>query len=98
MVSFISAHSTILTILPHYCTEEGYTALKAATLLSIIGAANILGRLLAGWISNFERVDCMFVNIVALFMGGIACLVVPFTHNYMLMCIEAAVFGTGMGK
>ncbi|ELU07220.1 hypothetical protein CAPTEDRAFT_23618, partial [Capitella teleta] len=89
---------TILTLLPDYAVQQpGVTSGQSALLLSIIGATNTAARLLAGWISNMPSVSCLWVNAVALFVGGLSCIAIAYSHTFYLLAIEAAVFGMCMG-
>lgn len=91
-----TTHSTVLTILPHQAVLQGISNSRAALLLSIIGVTNTCGRILAGWISDRPEVDVLWVNIIALFLGGAVCVVIPFTASYALLCLQAAIFGLCM--
>ena len=95
----VAAHSTILTLLPDYAIQQpGVSTNQAAMLLSIIGATNTAARVLAGWISDMPKVNCIWVNVAALFIGGAICVAVAFTHMYPLLAVEAGVFGLCMGE
>ena len=95
---FVTVHSTILTILPHQAVLHGIPESKAAMLLSVIGITNTLGRILAGWITDRPEVDVLWVNIAALLVGGAVCVAIPFTSNYSVLLLQAAIFGTCMGE
>ena len=45
---YFLAHSSVLTILPEHAVECGLDKHEGSFLVSIIGIANILGRLMAG--------------------------------------------------
>ncbi|ELU07222.1 hypothetical protein CAPTEDRAFT_190146 [Capitella teleta] len=95
---FWTTHLTIITLLPDYAVQQpGVTSGQSALLLSIIGATNTAARLLAGWISNMPSVSCLWVNAVALFVGGLSCIAIAYSHTFYLLAIEAAVFGMCMG-
>ena len=67
-------------------------------MLSIIGIANTIARVLCGWISDQPWADCLIINNVALIMGGVATILCPFCFNYGLLATYSAVFGSGIGK
>jgi hypothetical protein len=86
------------TYLPHHATEMGLSLEQAAFLLSIIGIANTIARVLCGWVSDQSWADCLIINNVALMMGGIATVLCPFCYNYAMLATYSAVFGSGIGS
>ena len=69
----------------------------ATFLLSVIGIANTVGRILVGWMSDRPWADCLIIHNVALIIGGIATGFVPFMPNYVILCIYCATFGFCIG-
>ncbi|XP_074652406.1 monocarboxylate transporter 12-like [Tubulanus polymorphus] len=66
---------------------------RAAFLLSILGITNTVGRVVSGWVSDQPWADCLLINNVALVIGGVATVLVPFCVNYPLLTVYACVFG-----
>ncbi|ELT97508.1 hypothetical protein CAPTEDRAFT_171008 [Capitella teleta] len=84
------------TYLPHHATKMGLSLEEAAFLLSIIGIANTIARVLCGYVSDQPWADCLVINNVALMMGGLATILCPFCYNYAMLAIYSAVFGVGI--
>lgn len=57
-----------------------------------------VGRLLAGWLADHPRINVVWINATALFIGGITNWLFTVTANYYLLAAEAIVFGLCMGK
>ena len=70
----------------------------ATFLLSVIGIANTVGRILVGWVSDQPWADSLIIHNVALIIGGIATAIVPYLPNYVLLCVYCALFGFSIGK
>lgn len=64
-----------------------------AFLMSLIGICNTIGRVLCGWISDHPKVDAIMVNNLALIIGGIATVLLPFIRNVSLLYLYGVVFG-----
>lgn len=90
-----TTHASVLTILPNYATMSGVSKFRAGFLLSIVGISNILGRLCAGFLA--DRLDCVKINMVALFTGGLVNLMIPFFTNYYMLAGLSTIFGLCMG-
>ena len=88
----------MLSILPDFAVLNGKTKTQASLLLSLIGVANVLGRLLAGFLADRPQIDSLWVNTAALFTGGLANILIPFTTAFPLLAIEAFTFGLSLGK
>ena len=52
-----------------------------------------MGRLISGYISDFESVDSHFVTNVCILVSGVAVFCVPFCYDYVSFCIAATFFG-----
>lgn len=74
-------------------TTKGIEESSASLLLSIIGIVNTAGRLISGYISDFDSVDSLFVTNVCIAVSGAAVFCVPFCFDYVSFCVAASVFG-----
>ncbi|PVD27383.1 hypothetical protein C0Q70_12541 [Pomacea canaliculata] len=68
----------------------------AAFLISIIGIANTVGRVMVGYFSDKPWVDPLLCNNFALIIGGAATITVPWIKVYGLFAVYAMVFGTSI--
>lgn len=66
---------------------------QAAFLLSVIGITNTVGRVAAGWLADFPRVNSLLLHNVAIIAGGLACMLNTFCTTFALMCAFSAFFG-----
>ncbi|ELU15285.1 hypothetical protein CAPTEDRAFT_171191 [Capitella teleta] len=73
--------------------ETGYSKTHAAMLLSMLGITNTVGRVVAGWVSDRPWADCLLINNVALIVGGLSTMAVPFLDEYWMLVAYATVFG-----
>lgn len=75
-------------------TEElNITPEKSAFLLSLIGIANTVGRIMSGVIADMRKVDSLIINNVSLILAGIATAMSPLCKTFSTLCTYAVVFG-----
>jgi len=78
-----------------YATDLGIAATSAATILTFMGGANILSKIIAGAVaarygSKLAMFFFLVCEVIALFAFAV-------TRDYWLFCIVAALFGFGFG-
>jgi len=66
---------------------------SASFLLSIIGITNTVGRVACGALSDHPKVNVLFVNNVALTVGGIVTMLTPLFPSYNMLMVYACIFG-----
>lgn len=72
---------------------------KAAWLLSAIGIANTLGRVVFGFLADLRWVNRLMLYNTALTICGVATALSPFVGgNYELLMVYSAVFGIFIGE
>jgi len=81
------------TFLPDYAISEGIKRDNAAFLLSIIGIANTVARVLVGWVSDQSWADCLLINNCALIMGGAVTMMCTLFKSYGLLAGYSTLFG-----
>ena len=54
---------------------------------------NFLGRVLAGWLSDYPFIDALFVTNVAVFLGGLSVIAMPLCSTYGLFVAISLAFG-----
>jgi len=71
---------------------------SATFLVSIIGIANTIGRVMCGWLADNPHINALVINNVALTVGGLATAFVPYFNTFTLLVIYSCVFGLCMGN
>lgn len=66
---------------------------NAAFLISIIGIANTIGRVVTGWLADLRKIDSLVITFLSIFVCGIATALFPLCNTYVLLCVVASVFG-----
>ena len=74
------------------------TPQQSALLLSIIGIFNTVSRVLVGWVADRPWADVLILNSVALVMGGVSTMFVPYYSSFGIMAVYSAVFGVAIGR
>ncbi|KAI8780177.1 monocarboxylate transporter 13 [Biomphalaria glabrata] len=82
--------------LPTHATDLGLDSTQGAFLISIIGITNTVGRVAVGFISDQSWADCLLINNVALILGGVATIFVPYYPEYYLLAIYSCIFGAAI--
>lgn len=67
-------------------------------LVSTIGITNTIGRVVCGMVSSLPGVDALFINNMALTVGGIATIVSGVSLSFGYQIFYSSVFGLAMGK
>ena len=75
----------------------GLSKNQGAWLISIIGIANTVARVVCGFISDLPSVDALLLNNLALVIAGVATFLCPLCYSFALLAVYAAVFGCGIG-
>ncbi|XP_031627807.1 monocarboxylate transporter 14-like [Contarinia nasturtii] len=88
--------------IPFFCIVDHATELniskdQASYLLSIIGIANTLSRLIMGYISDKSWVDRLWLYNISLVICGLATVASVLCTNFYELSIYAAVFGFSIG-
>ncbi|XP_045207943.2 monocarboxylate transporter 3-like [Mercenaria mercenaria] len=81
------------TYIPDLADEFGMTSQQGAMLISIIGILNTVARVLVGWLADRPWADPLKINSVALLIGGVATMFVPYYSHYGAMSTYCVVFG-----
>ncbi|ESO98864.1 hypothetical protein LOTGIDRAFT_213657 [Lottia gigantea] len=84
--------------IPDRAIESGIGDSQAAFLLSVIGIANTIGRVLFGWLSDRQEVNRLMLYNTALTICGVATALSPFCGgSYPWLVAYCAVFGLFIG-
>lgn len=79
-----------------FLVDHGSTPRLAATVVSAVGAASMVGKIGGGWLSDFLRREVVYVLGMASVIAGIAVLGLVATHPAVLLgYLYAALFGMG---
>jgi hypothetical protein len=70
----------------------------AIWLVSTIGITNTIGRVACGVVSSLPGVDALFINNVALTVGGVATILSGISLSFSYQIFYSSVFGLSMGK
>jgi len=80
--------------IPSLAKLRGVNPIDASFLLSIVGICNTLGRILSGFLTDLPGVNSLVVTTIALGVGGIAPLAMPFCESYWSFVLTSVLFGT----
>lgn len=67
-------------------------------LVPTIGITNTIGRVVCGMVSSLPGVDALFINNMALTVGGIATILSGVSLSFGYQIFYTIVFGLAMGK
>ena len=90
-------HSVLHSIFcyTHWATK---TTLKYTTIPIIPGITNTIGRVLAGFLADFQQINSLFLHNNMMILGGMACILNMFATTYQGMIAFCAFFGLSVGK
>ncbi|XP_068161460.1 monocarboxylate transporter 12-B [Antennarius striatus] len=78
-----------------YALRGGVAPQRAAFLMSVLGAVDIVGNVTYGWLTDLRclRPHRLLCYLVAVAMEGVCCLLVPLLRSFPLLVPFAAVYG-----
>lgn len=79
--------------MPTHAIDLGLSSRNAAFLISIIGITNTVGRVAVGFLSDQPWADCLVINNIALIIGGVATMFVPYYASYGQLAAYSSIFG-----
>lgn len=83
--------------LPDRAHEYGINKTDATNLISVIGIANTIGRVVFGWMADKPWVNRLMLYNTSLFICGLATALSPLNNSYPFLVCYAAVFGAFIG-
>lgn len=83
--------------LPDRAMEAGVSKTDAAFLVSVIGIANTIGRVVFGWMADQKWANRLMLYSTALLICGIATALSPLQNSYEYLVCYAAIFGAFIG-
>lgn len=83
---------------PDRAAMHGVTKTNAAFLLAVIGIANMVGRVLFGWIADRERVNRLMLYNSALVLCGLFTAFSIYCDTFVMMVVYCAGFGMFIGE
>ncbi|KAK7487224.1 hypothetical protein BaRGS_00021576 [Batillaria attramentaria] len=81
------------TFVPPLAHTLGIDSTNAALLVSIMGIANIISRVVIGFVCEQPWADLFIINGLVAVVAGVATSVVPFLKTYTLLAVYCGVFG-----
>ncbi|XP_076435356.1 monocarboxylate transporter 14-like [Babylonia areolata] len=91
-----TVQSVVMTYLPNLAVSKGIPRDQAASLISIVGITNTVGRILAGLFTDLVRVRSIWLYVTSLFLAAAVNYVMPWCDSFALLAVAAAVFGLCM--
>ncbi|CAH1982807.1 unnamed protein product [Acanthoscelides obtectus] len=77
--------------------ELGMTVERAGVLISVMGGANTIGRIILGYLSDKPWINRLYVYNASLTLCGIAIFMSAFCSSFYALAIASAVFGFFIG-
>ncbi len=86
------------TYLPDRAILAGISENRAAFLISVIGIANTVGRVVFGWVSDRPFVNRLMLYNTALTLCGLFTALSSFCTTFELLAVYSALFGMFLGR
>nr|CAH8873566.1 unnamed protein product [Trichobilharzia regenti] len=77
-------------------TNYGISETAAALLFSVLGGANMVGEVLAGFLADRDCVDSLTLYFFMILACGMSTCMMPFLTTFLSMAAYASVFGMGL--
>lgn len=79
-------------------TVNGMEVGIAAFTISAIGISNTVARIVCGLLSSFKGINALYLNNVAITIGGLATIFSGYAYTASYQFAYAAIFGVAIGK
>merc|ERR1719186_222222 len=81
------------TFLPELATDCGLAPESAALMVSVLGVANTIGRIIMGTLADLPAVNALVLMVFTLIGGGICCIGLAYCHSVMSLLVVTVLFG-----
>lgn len=78
-------------------TNNGMEDGLAAFTISAIGISNTVARIVCGLLSSFKGVNALYLNNIAITVGGLATIFSGYAYSATYQFTYAAIFGVAIG-
>ncbi|XP_064615456.1 monocarboxylate transporter 12-like [Liolophura sinensis] len=85
--------SVVYIHLAAYSESKGTDPERSSLLMSAIGISNLVGRVVFGSLGQFRRLDVSVMYGVAFALSGLAIILMPALHGYVLRMVLGSLFG-----
>ena len=82
--------------LPGLAESKGIPKTQASFLISIIGLANSIARIVTGALADLPGVNALVVTSVALGLGGVSCIIMVSMESYFAFVLVSVMFGVSL--
>ena len=93
-----SVQSVPLTYIPDLGVSKNLPTSQAALLVSVVGIANIFGRIISGIITDVFQIKSIVTYTWTLLIASLVNFLLPWCETFFTMALCSAVFGLCMGK
>ncbi|XP_059192264.1 monocarboxylate transporter 13 [Centropristis striata] len=76
-----------------FAHSSGMDKYWPASILSILASADLVGRLLCGWLANMRLVRNLQLLTMVVTLLGVVLLLLPVSHNYWAILVFASLYG-----
>ncbi|GAB1601914.1 monocarboxylate transporter 9-like [Argonauta hians] len=91
-----SMQSIAMMFLPNYGIHKGLTLTESATLVSVVGITNILGRILIGLLTYYFNLPSIYSFTLSLFISGLVSFAFIFCQTFISLIVCCSIFGFSM--
>jgi len=84
------------TYIPGITQQRGLTKGQTASLISLIGVFNMVGRIVSGAITDHPRVDALFMTFIALLSGAFCPLLMTWCFDYRSYAFACILYGVSV--
>ncbi len=95
---FFSGFPGLFIIIPAHAQQVGYTKRDAAFLVSIMGIADLIGRVGTGWFADCKIIRTSRIIVISQMITCLATILSPLIHNYIFLCVTCWINGMFTGS
>ncbi len=95
---FFSGFPSLFIIIPAHAQQVGYSKRDAAFLVSIMGIADLIGRVGTGWFADYKIIRTSRIIVVSQLITCLATILSPLVDNYIFLCVTCWINGMFTGS
>lgn len=92
------SYTNFVILLPSYGVNRGVATRDAPYLISILSLFDLIGRLGASILSDYEFVPKSFYFVGGMLISGASLILVPWMENFLCIATASALFGLSSGS
>ena len=94
---YFSGFSGLSISIPSHAQDLGFSRTEGAFLISIVGIADLFGRVSAGWFADLKLIKTSYIIMLAELIACVSAALLTLSSDYIWLCVWCAFLGMSTG-